>query len=126
MKLSTLKAAALVITAIGLGAASANADTLREVKCANGKTVQASGTQSNAAACRTIGSRPQPGTSAGNEHEFEYDLVAGNAASTGKRPHVHALQLGEARKHGDAATTDQPTVANEDSGTSFPCVLRTL
>lgn len=110
MKLSTLKAAALVFTTIGLCAATANADSLREVKCANGKTVQASGTQSNSAACRTIGSRPQPGTSAGNEHEFEYDVVAGHAASTGRTPANEA----KAKKYQRLAAMHKPKTARQE------------
>lgn len=54
---SPLKTAALAIAAFCLYGGSANADTIREVQCANGKTVLASGTQSNRQACLTIASQ---------------------------------------------------------------------
>jgi hypothetical protein len=111
MRFSTLTTVALAFTAIGLCAPSAFADTIREVKCANGKTVQASGTQSPAAACRVIGSRPHGDTkNAGNEHEVEYDLVAGKAAATPRTPANDA----KARKYQRLAAMHKPKSAQQE------------
>lgn len=73
MSFSPVKTASLAIAAIGLCASAAFADTIRDVKCANGRTVQASGTVSNTQACLTIGSQPSR------------DAASGQA--TGKRTH---------------------------------------
>jgi hypothetical protein len=66
---SPLKTTAQAIAALCLFAGGAHADTLREVRCANGKTVQASGTQSNRQACLTIGTQPVQPTAAKREYK---------------------------------------------------------
>ena len=58
MKLNALNPAALAITVLALLASAAYADTTRNVECANGGTVPASGTETDADACLTIGSQP--------------------------------------------------------------------
>jgi hypothetical protein len=58
-----LKPTVLAIAAFCLYGVNAHADTFREVRCANGKTVQASGTQSNRQACLLIASQPVQGSS---------------------------------------------------------------
>ena len=58
MKVISLKFTTLAAGALMLFSVASNADTPRTVTCANGKTVQASGTESDSTACLTIGSRP--------------------------------------------------------------------
>jgi hypothetical protein len=58
MKSKNLTAAALAFAALNMLGGAASADVPRTVTCANGRTVQASGTESDAAACLTIGSQP--------------------------------------------------------------------
>jgi hypothetical protein len=74
VKTRFLQTSALVVATMVLLANAAHADSFREVKCANGRTVQASGTQSNVEACRRIASQPPR------------DSASGQA--TGKRVHA--------------------------------------
>ena len=109
MNFSSFKTAALAITAIGLCGSMAFADTVREVKCANGKTVQASGTESNAAACLTIGSQPSR------------DAATGQA--TGKRQHKPVMVVkpidvagydAKAKKYQQLAATHKPRTPQQE------------
>ena len=79
MKLISLKSAALAAAALIVFVGAANADTPRTVTCANGKSVQASGTESDAAACLTIGSQPtakKPGRTVNNAKAAKYEQLA--------------------------------------------------
>jgi hypothetical protein len=58
MKFKSLQSISLAVAAMTLFAGAAMADTQRTVECANGKSVEASGTESDASACLTIGSQP--------------------------------------------------------------------
>ncbi|HEU4779507.1 MAG TPA: hypothetical protein VFS58_06450 [Steroidobacteraceae bacterium] len=58
MKFNGLHSVALAVAALTLFGGAANADTTRTVECANGKSVEASGTETDAAVCLTIGSQP--------------------------------------------------------------------
>ena len=104
MNFSPFKTAALAIAAMGLCGGVAFADTIREVKCANGKTVQASGTQSDAAACLTIASQPSR------------DAASGQA--TGKRQHTpvktSAVYDAKAKKYQQLAATHKPRTAQQE------------
>jgi hypothetical protein len=103
------KTAALAIAAIGLCGSAAFADTIRDVKCANGRTVQASGTESDTQACLTIGSQPSR------------DGASGQA--TGKRQH-NSLSVpkpvdqagydAKAKKYQQLAATHKPKTAQQE------------
>jgi hypothetical protein len=96
------------LTAAGLYAGTAHADTTRDVTCANGKTVQASGTESNAAACLTIGSQPSRDAASG--------------LPTGKRQHkpvmvtkpIDQASAGKARKYEQLAARHKPRTAQQE------------
>jgi hypothetical protein len=103
----SLKSAALVIATFGLFGAAAHADTIRDVKCANGKTVQASGTETDAQACLTIASQPAR------------DSASGQA--TGKRQHmpVHIKKdvdkpSPQARRYEQLAKTHKPKTPRQE------------
>jgi hypothetical protein len=105
VKPSPSKTAALAIAVIGLFGSVAFADTTRDVKCANGRTVQASGTESDATACLTIGSQPSR------------DAASGQA--TGKRAHKPVMipkeiDVAKAKKYEQLAATHKPKDAERD------------
>jgi hypothetical protein len=109
VKFSPLKAAAFAIVAIGLCGSTAFADTIRDVKCANGRTVQASGTQSNAQACATIASQPSEDAASG--------------LPTGKRQHKPVSVIkpvdkagndAKAKKYQQLAASHKPKTAQQE------------
>jgi hypothetical protein len=106
--MNPLRTAAFAIAAVGLCCSAAFADTTRDVKCANGSTVQASGTESDAQACLTIGSQPSR------------DAATGQA--TGKRAHkpimvkkeIDSARAAKAKKYQQLAATHKPRSAEQE------------
>ncbi len=100
MKFSPIKTIALAIAAFGLCGASAYADTVREVKCTSGRTVPASGTESDAEACLKIGSRPTG----------EARKPGGTSLSSKRSP----ADEQKAKKYQQLAATHKPRTAQQE------------
>jgi hypothetical protein len=100
MKLSPLKTIALA--ALAICGSAAYGDTAREVECANGRTVKASGTETDAAACLTIGSQPAEARKPGRTKYNNIVLKRG------------AADEAKAKKYQQLAATNKPKTREQE------------
>jgi len=95
MKFISLKSAALTLAAFTMISSAANADTARKVQCANGRTVEASGTQSDAEVCLLVASIPATDNKPGNQKFADVSFKRGRMDELNARKYE---QLARAHK----------------------------